>query len=71
METLGDFIVVLSIMIAVSFAIVIGTIVSVSKSGDNLTLFEKKILIAVSIVLCLFVIILYVASNLEFFKALF
>ena len=71
MDALGDFIVILSIMLIVSFVIILGTIISVARSGSSLTDFEKKILIFVAVILCFFVIALYVLSNFELFKAIF
>ena len=71
MDSVGNFITILSIMGVVSFVIIVATIISVVRSGDKLTSFEKKVLIFVAIALCLGIMILYILSNLEVFKAVF
>ncbi|MDA3967463.1 MULTISPECIES: hypothetical protein [Helicobacter] len=71
MDSVGDFITILSIMGVVSLVIIVATIISVAKSGDKLTSFEKKVLIFVAIALCLGIMMLYIFSNLEVFKAAF
>lgn len=70
MDSVGDFVTVLSIMGVVSFVVILLTIISVAKSGDKLTSFEKKVLIFVAIGLCLGIMILYIVSNIELFNAM-
>lgn len=70
MQSVGGFALVLGIMAVVSLLIIIATIVSVAKSGDKLTPFEKKILVFVAVALCLFAMILYTASHLSLFFVL-
>ncbi len=70
MQSVGGFGLTLGIMAAVSLLIIIVTIISVVKSGDKLTSFEKKILIFVVVGLCLFAMILYSASHLSLFFTL-
>lgn len=62
---------VLGILGFVSIVILAITAFSVSKSGDKLTSFEKKILFFVALLLCLGINLLYIFSNLELFFALF
>ncbi|CAM2774252.1 hypothetical protein [Helicobacter burdigaliensis] len=71
MATLQGFIITLSIIAVVCVIVMLLTIISVVKSGDKLTSFEKKILIFVAFVLCLGAMGLYIVSNMEFFRALF
>ena len=65
----GKFRVVFGIIIAISLLIVLATIISVMRSGNKLTSFEKKILVFVAMALCFFVIVLYIASNFSLFLA--
>ena len=69
-DTVSGFITILSIMGIISVVVVLATIISVSKSGDRLTGFEKKILVSVALVLCLGIMILFIFSHLELFKAM-
>ncbi|PZT47911.1 hypothetical protein B6S12_06635 [Helicobacter valdiviensis] len=71
MATLQGFIITLIIIAVVSLIVMILTIVSVVKSGDKLTSFEKKILIFVAFILCAGALGLYIVSNMELFRALF
>lgn len=71
MNSVGNFTMVLGILSLVSIVILAITAFSVSKSGDKLTSFEKKILFMVAFLLCLGVILLYIFSNLDLFLALF
>ncbi|TLD87005.1 hypothetical protein LS69_005000 [Helicobacter sp. MIT 05-5294] len=71
MNSVGNFAMVLGILGFVSIVILAITAFSVSKSGDKLTSFEKKILFFVALLLCLGINLLYIFSNLELFFALF
>ncbi|HJF83165.1 hypothetical protein [Helicobacter pullorum] len=66
---MGSFALVFGIIIAISLLIVLATIISVMRSGNKLTSFEKKILVFVAMALCFFVIVLYIASNFSLFLA--
>jgi len=67
--SVGSFALVFGIIIAISLLIVLATIISVMRSGNKLTSFEKKILVFVAMALCFFVIVLYIASNFSLFLA--
>ncbi|EEQ62883.1 hypothetical protein BA915_02140 [Helicobacter pullorum] len=69
MGSVGSFALVFGIIIAISLLIVLATIISVMRSGNKLTSFEKKILVFVAMALCFFVIVLYIASNFSLFLA--
>lgn len=69
MNSVSGFGLILMLIVVVSFLIVIATIISVARSGDKLTSFEKKFLVFVAIALCLLVIVLYIISNLPLFFA--
>lgn len=69
MNSVSGFGLILVLIVAVSFLIIVATIVSVIKSGNKLTSFEKKFLVFVAIALCLLVIVLYIISNLPLFFA--
>ncbi|OCR04132.1 hypothetical protein BA184_01725 [Helicobacter pullorum] len=69
MGSVGSFALVFGIIIAISLLIVLATIISVMRSGNKLTSFEKKILVFVAMTLCFFVIVLYIASNFSLFLA--
>ncbi|MCH5322810.1 MAG: hypothetical protein J1E31_04415 [Helicobacter sp.] len=70
-DTVSGFVTILSIMGIISVVVVLATIISVAKSGDRLTGFEKKTLISVALILCLGIILLFILSHLELFKAVF
>ncbi|MCL9822648.1 hypothetical protein [Helicobacter colisuis] len=70
MNSVSGFGLILMLIVAVSFLIVVATIISVVRSGDKLTSFEKKILVFVAVALCLLVAGLYITSNLSLFLAL-
>ena len=70
MNSVSGFGLILMLIVAVSFLIVVATIISVVRSGDKLTSFEKKILVFVAVSLCLLVVGLYITSNRSLFLAL-
>ncbi|WP_297810548.1 hypothetical protein [uncultured Helicobacter sp.] len=71
MNSVENFTMILGVLGLVSIIILAITAISVSKSGDKLTPFEKKILFVVAFLLCLGIILLYIFSNLNLFFALF
>ncbi len=68
---LSNFILTLSILSIIAVIVLLITGISIAKSGDKLTGFEKKVLFFVAFGLCFGIILLYILSNLEYFFALF